>query len=114
PAAAVALAEKAVKSQPFNAAYATTLGVALYRVGRHQEAINSLKRGLEGGDRVAVNHYFLAMSYRRLGQADKARGHYRRAGAWRSALWRPTRKQAKELATFRAEAATVLRLPAEK
>src|SRR5262249_53521448 len=58
---ALPLAEKAMRRAPGNAAYRTTLGVALYRAGRYREAAELLRANVQGkGDRyLATDLYFL-------------------------------------------------------
>jgi tetratricopeptide (TPR) repeat protein len=70
-AALVRLAEAgAGKDRPATASAGETLGAALYRAGRHEEAAKRLgelaKVSVEG-------QFFLAMAYHQLGAADKAR-----------------------------------------
>jgi tetratricopeptide (TPR) repeat protein len=78
PARALELAQEAVRLEPGNPMYRNTLGVAYYRAGRYRDAIDRLRADLEGQeDRfLAWDLCFLAMSYHRLGEADRA-GEYR-------------------------------------
>jgi serine/threonine-protein kinase len=72
-AAALHAAEEACRLDPQNGSYANTLGVALYRVGRYAEALDTLKHSdrLNGGHPADVA--FLAMAHARIGQIDSAR-----------------------------------------
>jgi serine/threonine protein kinase/tetratricopeptide (TPR) repeat protein len=72
----VALAQRAVELEN-DGAYWDTLGVAYYRAGRWQDAIDALKaaNGLSQG-RVAYNTLFIAMAYWQLGQKELARKWY--------------------------------------
>jgi tetratricopeptide (TPR) repeat protein len=111
---AVALARKAVELEPEHGGFQNTLGVALYRGGKHTEARAALARSMQlrhGGD--AFDWLFLAMAHRKSGNAGEARRWYDRAIAWlernkdRLAKDRP---QADELRRFRSEAEEVLGL----
>lgn len=69
---------KAVEADPENAAYRDSLGWALYRLGRYQEAVGELEKAAAGdADPVIFEH--LGDAYRKLKQADKAREAWRRA-----------------------------------
>jgi len=77
PEVPVRLAESAVKGGPeFNKAkFLHTLGAALYRAGRFDEAIRRLEEGirLRGGVSVPREWAFLAMTHHGLGHRDDAR-----------------------------------------
>jgi serine/threonine protein kinase/WD40 repeat protein/Tfp pilus assembly protein PilF len=81
-AAALPLAQKAVKAEPNNAAYLNTLGVVYYRLGRYAEAIAILTRNLEdhpGHQFASFDWIFLAMSHHKSGDAGQAHACYFRA-----------------------------------
>jgi serine/threonine protein kinase/WD40 repeat protein len=82
PEATLEVARKALDLEPSNAFYRNTLGVALYRMGRHEDALRCLETNLTKSDRFAAfDLYFLAMSHQRLSQTDKARSYLDRANA---------------------------------
>jgi hypothetical protein len=71
-------AEAAVRLAPENGTYSKTLGVALYRIGRHKEALEALARATalntaKGGGPSPTELAFLAMAHHRLGHAAEAR-----------------------------------------
>jgi serine/threonine protein kinase/WD40 repeat protein len=84
PARALELAQEAVRLEPGNPMYRNTLGVAYYRAGRYREAIDLLQADLEGQeDRfLPWDLCFLAMSYHRLGEKDRARDYRAWALRW--------------------------------
>jgi serine/threonine protein kinase/tetratricopeptide (TPR) repeat protein len=105
PARAVALARVAVEKAPKNGGYWNTLGVALYRAGEWDAAIQALERSMEltsGGS--AEDWFFLAMAHWQKGDHARARSWFGRAAAWVP----KTSTQAEELARFRAEAEALL------
>jgi tetratricopeptide (TPR) repeat protein len=106
-AQAVALAKEAVAAAPKNGSCWATLGVAQYRSGVWEEAIESLEHADEllDGDEFGRNGFFLTMAHARLGHAGRARDYFDRAAAWteRHAPADP------ELLRFRAEAEALLR-----
>jgi len=111
PAAAVALASKAVEMSPVNGMYWNTLGVAHYRAGGWADAVAALEKSMSlraGGD--AFDLYFLAMSQAKLGDTAKARDCFDRAVKWHEAQKGLTPQNAAELQRFRAEAAELLGL----
>jgi WD40 repeat protein/serine/threonine protein kinase len=70
-------AEAACRLEPNNGAYLNTLGVALYRTGRYQEALDTLARSDRiqsalGPGRRPEDVAFLAMAQHKLGRQDKA------------------------------------------
>jgi tetratricopeptide (TPR) repeat protein len=96
--------------------YYNTLGVAHYRVGNLQAALDALQKSLDfagrgetrakGSDEryVCEDWYFLAMVHWKLNRKDEAREWYDRAVKWSE------KKEPKneELRRFKAEAATLL------
>jgi Tfp pilus assembly protein PilF len=78
---AVRLAEQAVQADPKNDTYRTTLGAALYRAGRFEEAAQKLSEIAAAWEQAntkpeqyspAYALFFLAMIQERLGHADQA------------------------------------------
>ncbi|HEY1379315.1 MAG TPA: tetratricopeptide repeat protein, partial [Gemmataceae bacterium] len=111
-ARALPLARAAVERSPEKWTYHNTLGVALYRLGRYDEAVKQLTASLEhsAADSAAWDLYVLAMCHRRLGDAARARDCFDRAVRWRRD--RPLSvHEAEELDDFRAEAGRVLAGP---
>jgi serine/threonine protein kinase/WD40 repeat protein/tetratricopeptide (TPR) repeat protein len=94
----VRLAARALDADPRNDTYPVTLGAALYRAGRFQEAIQRLQqaRNPSEADPTKATPYspayrwlFLAMAHQRLGHAGEARRWLDKANKW-------IRRQAKE------------------
>jgi serine/threonine protein kinase/Tfp pilus assembly protein PilF len=111
---AVRLAGQAVEKAPQAGEYGTTLGVARYRAGDWKAAVAALDKSAgrsQGGS--AVDHLFLAMAHRQLGDPDKARQCYDQAVRWmeknKEALEKD-RPRGEELRRFRSEAEEVLGL----
>ena len=77
------LAEKAVAGKPTND-YLNTLGIALYRAGQFEPAIQRLNEAIRvhGKEGTAADWLFLAMAHHRLGKADEARKWLDKAGRW--------------------------------
>ena len=101
----VMLAEKAIHISPNNASALNTLGVAQYRAGEWQPAINTLKESMRlraGGD--AFDWFFLAMAYWQLGQKDDAVTWYDKAVDWTD----KNESKNDELIRFRTEAAELV------
>jgi tetratricopeptide (TPR) repeat protein len=78
-APAIALAEKAVRSEPKSARYAETLGAILYRSGKFQQAAENLEKadglasnGKELDPSRIQTWFFLAMAHRRLGHHEES------------------------------------------
>jgi tetratricopeptide (TPR) repeat protein len=114
--AALPLAEKAVRLASGDAVYRNTLGVAYYRAGRYREAVQTLRPNLtsQADWCLAFDLCFLAMSHHRLGEAARARDCYALAVRWTEAHRELAAEHRAELATFRAEAATVLGIDSQK
>ncbi len=110
PAAAVDLAAEAAREAPGNPSCWNTLGVARYRAGDWDGAVEALLHSVEIGPAggTAFDHYFLAMACRHLGEVDRGRDWFDRAVAW-SDRHRPRHPA---LLEFRAEAAAILSSPA--
>ena len=76
-AEALRLARRAVELAPDNPESASVLGVALYRTGAWQEAIQALEKSMRRGQgRDPVAGLVLAMAHHRLGQSADARKWY--------------------------------------
>jgi tetratricopeptide (TPR) repeat protein len=105
PGEALKLAARAIRLAPGRATYANTLGLAYYRLGRWDEAVEALRRSLKEPEYAAHDLFFLAMSYQRLGDTAKARDCYDQAVYWcethREGFDNAMRE---ELEGFRAEA----------
>lgn len=105
PTHAVELAKKAVELAPQDGAISNTLGVAQYRAGEWQAAIEALEKSMKlrsGGD--ASDWFFLAMSHWQLDNKDEARTWYGKAVEWMD----KNQPKNEELLRFRAEAAELL------
>jgi len=108
PDRAVELAKRAIELAPKEAAYWNTLGVAQYRAGEHQAAVDTLKKSMElrsGGD--ALDWFFLAMAHWQLKNQDDARRSYDKAVEWTE----KHKPDDEELVRFRDEAAKLLAIP---
>jgi serine/threonine protein kinase/Flp pilus assembly protein TadD len=104
PALAVELAQKATQREPQNACFHNTLGLAHYRNGEYQAAIQALNRAIElSGGNQTMDWLFLAMAEWQAGDKELARRHFQRG------LQRRTKDE--EICRFRAEAAALLGLP---
>jgi WD40 repeat protein/serine/threonine protein kinase len=111
PRLAVELAREAVELFPPGGDWRNTLGVALYRAGRWNEAVATFEKSMElrnGG--TSHDWFFLAMAHWKLGKKDKARAWYGRAVRWMD----KNRPKDEELRRFRAEAAELLGLTEKK
>jgi Flp pilus assembly protein TadD len=114
PARAVLLARQAIELAPKEGTFYNTLGVAHYRAGDWQAAIDALNQSCQlrqGGD--VFDWFFLAMAYQKLGKPDEARKRYDQAVGWmvkNSQTLAKVRQEADELRCFRREAEEVLEL----
>jgi len=106
----VPLAEKAVSLAPENAIYRNTLGLAYYRVDRCREAVDTLRPKLASQEDwcLAFDLYFLAMSYQRLGETERAKDYYDWAVRWTGTQTKMSPAHLEELQSFRAEAERVM------
>jgi predicted Zn-dependent protease len=84
----VALAERVSQQDP-QWGFRENLGAALYRGGRSKDAVRELERVVkeEGKDGTLWTKFFLAMAYRQLGHADKAREWRDKAVLEKNAGW---------------------------
>jgi tetratricopeptide (TPR) repeat protein len=102
---AVALAKKGIEVDPNSVLLPNTLGVAHYRAGNWNDAVEWLKKSMDvrkGGD--SFDWFFLVMTHWQLGNKDEARKWYDQAIDWMDKN-APTNE---ELKRFRAEAAELL------
>ena len=113
----VRLAETVVASVPKAEAhgYLNTLGAALYRAGRYQEAIDRIQEGINRGGGIVYPYdlVFLALANHRLGRREEARHARKNLDAYRPSSG-PDRFWANlEFSLFRkeVEAAVPLTLP---
>ncbi len=86
PTRAVALAERAVKRSPEKPEFWNTLGIARFRAGALDSAIEALERSiaLTKGDPEPADQYALAMIHARKGDKARARKYLDRANAARA------------------------------
>jgi WD40 repeat protein len=103
-------AQAAVRIEPEHGFIVNTLGVALYRVGKYQEALESLTRSDQlnsKGDNKSLpaDLAFLAMAHQKLGHHDEAKKFLSRL---REALADPKRRADAESQAFLREAETLI------
>jgi uncharacterized protein HemY len=112
PQRSVELARKAVEQVPEDGSYWDTLGVAFYRAGKWQDAIDALQKSEEllPGEVLSSNAFFLAMAHWQLDQKEEARQWYDRAAEWMD----HNRTQDEELQQFRAEVEDLLGVKEQK
>jgi serine/threonine protein kinase/WD40 repeat protein len=113
PSGAVEHARRAVIERPQNDNIRNTLGVALYRDGEHQQAVDELLTAEElgGGKRTALNGLFLAMAYWKLGERDNSLAWFARATNWleeHRSEWQGNPRQRDDFARLRQEAEELL------
>jgi len=105
PIRAVELAQKAIELDPKHTDFFNTLGVAHYRAGHWQDAIQWLDKSAQATQgRNAFDWFFLAMAHQQLGQHDEARVDYDQAVERMD----KTAPHDPELLRFRAEAQKLL------
>jgi tetratricopeptide (TPR) repeat protein len=103
---AVELARKGIELEPGNVFLPNTLGVAHYRAGNWQDAIEWLTKSMEvrsGGD--SLDWFFLAMAYWQLDNKDEARKWHVKAVEWTDA----NKPNNQELLRFRTEAENLIK-----
>lgn len=110
PQRATELAKEVVQYPPKSGDKWTTLGVAYYRAGDWKNAIAALERSeaLTPGGFTTANVFFLAMSYWKLGEKEKARTFFDRAA---NSVPISSRMTQRELMRIRTEAAGLLGIP---
>jgi serine/threonine protein kinase/WD40 repeat protein/tetratricopeptide (TPR) repeat protein len=112
PPSILSIARKAAEIEPFDPSHQLTLGATLHRLGQQREAIRCLEAHLKGTHESAgLGHYFLAMSYQRLGDSSHARECFERGNSWWQGRHNLSPGKAAELAVIQTEAATALGLP---
>jgi tetratricopeptide (TPR) repeat protein len=106
PARAVNLAREAVDLMPQEAVICNTLGAALYRAGRWQDALSTLEKAdqLSGGKHDGFNAFFISMAHWQLGHKEAAIQWYNQAVVWME----KNQSKNQELRRFEAEAAELL------
>ncbi len=100
PVRAVELAKRAVQLAPEKASIWNTLGVAQYRAGDWDAAIDALEKSLELQSDNGFDFFFLAMAHWQLGEKDEVRQWYEKAVEWME----KNKPEDEELRRFRAEA----------
>jgi Tfp pilus assembly protein PilF len=114
--AALTLAEEATRRAPWSAVYRNTLGLAYYRAGRWRESADVLRPNLRSqrDKDLALDLYVLAMSYHRLGEAERARDVFDLAVRLSQAPRGTPAEDLEEQAELRAEAERVLGIGRER
>jgi tetratricopeptide (TPR) repeat protein len=108
PRQAVVHASKAVELTPDHAGRWNTLGVAQYRIGAWQAAVDALTKSVQLSKvRDSSVFFFLAMAHRQLGEKEQARTWYDQAVQWMD----KHQPQDEDLRRLRAEAAELLGIP---
>jgi tetratricopeptide (TPR) repeat protein len=108
PEQALPLALRAVELSKTNQSVLNTLGVVYYRLGRFTNAVEVFEHNIQQNDVgpvTACDRLFLAMSYHRLGQTERAELAFSKAAEWLDASPAQANQELKE---FRAEAEVVL------
>jgi tetratricopeptide (TPR) repeat protein len=108
PARALELAQRAVALEPRDRQYRSTVGVALFRTDRYDEARSTLLEALPHLATDPTKPFFLAMACAKLGKRDEARRHFERADAYVQAHYADDLESAR----IRGEAARLLGLDA--
>jgi tetratricopeptide (TPR) repeat protein len=98
------LARMALEGNPNSEVAQMALGVALYRRGRHAEAVPYQERARATYDGLGGNLFFLAMEHWQLGQKDLARSYYDEGVA----IMEERDPESPRLARFRKEAAELM------
>jgi tetratricopeptide (TPR) repeat protein len=115
------LAEQAVEADPKSDSYLKTLGGALYRAGRFEEAVQRLAEAdklTEAPDAAsksspAYTWYFLAMAHQANGQSDEAKKWLGKAVEWSDKVFREDEEGTAPLAWNRRLTLRLLREEAE-
>jgi tetratricopeptide (TPR) repeat protein len=119
--AVVALARRATELAPNDRTMLEPFGCILYRSGQYAEALKQLTAALQAPEHphttVTFSHYFLAMTYHRLGHRDEARSWFDKAAQATEEMLREDRTEfgtslpwdrRLKLQLFRAEVAALL------
>jgi tetratricopeptide (TPR) repeat protein len=110
----VELAERAVRGDP-SPHFRHVLGLACYRAGRFDEAIEQLHKSIDGKwNANAANWLVLAMVHHRLGHGNEARKWFDQAARWMEnpdALRSIHQHDSLACRVLRKEAETLLGLP---
>jgi tetratricopeptide (TPR) repeat protein len=111
PARALPLARRAVELAPDEPLCLNTLGVVYYRLGRWQEAAETLQASARANREGATAYdlFFLAMTYRQTGPQEKAKECYDQAVRWWRAHPKLPPHEVAELRAIRTEADAVLK-----
>ena len=106
---AVKHARKAVELERESPESWNTLGVACYRIGEWQQAIDMLSKAEQLQPNIYFGHnaFFLAMAHWQLGEKETARELLEQAARWLSST-KPPVSDREELDRFRAEAMELL------
>ncbi len=112
PERALTMARRSVELAPNQSMYLNTLGVALYRAGRHAEAIATLDRSLAAGHGAYDGYdlFFQAMAHWQLGDKPQALACFYKAVEW----MKTPHQSDEDLVPFRAEAAALLGVKEKK
>jgi len=107
---ALPLALRGHELQPEGYERLRTLGAVEYRLGQYEQAVKTLLRAAATAKPAptAFDQFFLAMSYRRVGDFVKARECYERAVEWRKKQTRFSEHHVEVLNSLQSEAAAVL------
>jgi tetratricopeptide (TPR) repeat protein len=101
---AVEVARRATTLAPREHSYWTTLGIAHYRAGNWQDAIEASGKAQEVFEGSGWSYFCLAMAHGQLGHKDQARGWYDKGVQW----MKKDRFDSRQLSGLRAEAEQVL------
>jgi tetratricopeptide (TPR) repeat protein len=101
-------AEVICRHDPQNGYYLNTLGVALYRVGRYQKAVDTLLRADKTNRGIPADLPFLAMAQHRLGQKEQAQATLARL---RQTIQTSQRAATQETQAFLREAVELIEGP---
>jgi tetratricopeptide (TPR) repeat protein len=102
---AVELAKKALEADPHSSWLWVTLGVAHYRQGEWVAAVSALETGLrQNAPDTGRGSFYLAMTYARQGDGERARRSYEQAVRWMDT----NQPRNPELVRLRAQALAVL------
>lgn len=102
-------AKAACRLKPDSVNYPTTLGIALYRNGRYQEAVATLENlAIRKGESDAFDLFFLAMSHFKLNNVGKAQDCFERANKWGKEHMDFCMEHSEEMVAFYKEAAELM------